>query len=503
VGAGVLKDIPTLPDGQGKEYVCVVFLFECIFSFRINSLFSLLTFLFHFSSSNFFFIYIPFHFCFLFSSSLTPFAFLSSQGLVRYQPILDLILYSEDIKHNGNGLTLSNNNNNNNDRDFQFEKRDKSVYQINQSIVNENSKIKSSPVLSILAIVRKSLRKFIISSEDFREAKSVMMRVFRSYDPQEKNRLSTRDFCFAVSVFINEIRKNETENTSDDKNTKKVDLKKNNLGNVPRNNLAPSGNIPWRVGSRNIPSPSKQRIGINNNNSNKISNSSSNKNFNEKDKNIITGNDVPILSQEDWNVIFQYFAFPLTKSQIMSQNRTVIETFIDYQKFCDAVLNSEDIQKMSKSQSLSNASVSGGKSLKTVTVRFPDSSSQFNADDVSAVGSRVRSSSATRRDESDGNNERNYNRNRINNTNSSHNYTKSSSINNYNNYSKSKYSGEYQNIDDNHGKKKVQSKTLNNYDYSPNDKIHSKDILNKSELHDNQTERILASGNGKYRTTKY
>jgi hypothetical protein len=430
---------------------------------------------------------------------------------VRYQPILDLILYSDEIRHNGNGLTLSNNNSNNNDNnnDFQYEKRDKSVNQRNQSTENENSRIKSSPVLSILAIVRKSLRKFIISGEDLREAKSVMMRVFRSYDPQEKNRLSTRDFCFAVSVFINEIRKNETENISDDRNTKKLDSKKSNLANVPRNNSAPSGNVPWRVGSRNIPSPSKQRIGMNNNNSNKSSNSSSDKHFSEKDKNVISGNDVPILSQEDWNVIFQYFAFPLTKSQIMSQNRTVVETSIDYQKFCDAVLNSEDIQKLSKSQTLSNSTVSGGKSLKTVTVRFPDSSSQFNADDVSTVGSRVRSSSATRRDEIDKISDSNYNRNSISNRPSLISYTKSNSINNSNNYIKSKYSGEYQNIDDNHGKKKVQSKTLNNYSYSPNtssvvnDKMRSKDSINKSELYDNQTERILSSGNGKYRTTKY
>ena len=149
---------------------------------------------------------------------------------------MDLILFSEIIKDSNKTL------NSRNSQELQFktkssennENREKSY--INDQILSEKENLKMAPILTILAVVRKSLRKFITSAEDFREARSVMLKVFRSFDPQERNNLSTRDFCLAVSVLINEIRKNDNiENIHEDRNLNILSSNNRELNGTKKN----------------------------------------------------------------------------------------------------------------------------------------------------------------------------------------------------------------------------------------------------------------------------
>ena len=290
----------------------------------------------------------------------------------------------------------------------------------------ENTKM--APILSILNIVRKSLRKFLLSSSDFREAKSVMMKVFRNFDPQENNKMSPRDFSFAVSVLINEIR-DKDEYTVSDKNT--VSSKREGFNNSelssklkissPARNVPK--NVPWRVGS-SISSSTRENHSSSKNNSNSfnkniygndnnndLSEKSNNSEYQyQKDRNKDPRNvlcsDVPILTSNDWNLIFQYFANESNnnksnqnsiKNQNKSKNNNLDNTTIDYEKFCNLVLNQEEIKKMSllvKSATFQNSGKSLNKSADVKSRKL--SSSHFNLDDVSTAASRVRASSASR-----------------------------------------------------------------------------------------------------------
>ena len=313
--------------------------------------------------------------------------FFTLSGLVCYKPILDLILHSDAIRDNGKGLHLrKTDNNGKNDISFKTKgtennrKREESV-KIDE---NNEKEAKMAPVLAILAIVRKSLRKFITSVEDFREAKSVMLKVFRSFDPQEKNKLSTRDFCLAVSVLINEIRKNDDKEKEDKNgnilhgNNRELNGRNSVSGNVLGRNGS-SGNIPGNVLGRSVSgnvlrnnasltskqmnitiSEASSKNILNHSNSSKNvlpngrrksitdgnNNNNSNNNLNYNDNAI--GNDVPILSKQDWTNIYHYFeSNPNKADQNMNSSRKPFtEITVDYLKFCDSVLNYEEIKKL-------------------------------------------------------------------------------------------------------------------------------------------------------------
>lgn len=294
---------------------------------------------------------------------------------------------------------------------------------IQHRLFNGFENTKMAPILSILNIVRKSLRKFLVSPNDFREARSVIMKVFRNFDPQEKNKMTPRDFSFAVSVLINEIRDKE-DNTVSDRNSFVSKSSQNNIESSSKFKIASPArnvpqNVPWRAGSASTSTrenylSSKNNSNSNNNNNNNSNiyndNNKSNKSNNgESEKNKsdprnILSSDVPILTSEDWNSIFQYFANcpPTTinyknnsKNDDKNTNTKSIDTTIDYEKFCDLVLNQEEIKKMSLSSNFKNLGKSLNRSVDIKSRKL--SSSHFNLDDVSTAASRVRASSATRK----------------------------------------------------------------------------------------------------------
>ena len=282
-----------------------------------------------------------------------------------------------------------------------YEKNDKNG-NLNKSF-NGFENTNMAPILSILNIVRKSLRKFLLSPNDFREAKSVMMKVFRNFDPQENNKLSPRDFSFAVSVLINEIRDRD-EYTVSDKNTvssKSASFNNSELSSKLKISSPPRNvpkNIPWRVGSSI--SSTRENYSSSKNNSTYLNN---NNNEYEKDKNKDPRNvlcsDVPILTSNDWNSIFQYFANETNNNKSTSNNsrNNNLDITINYEKFCNLVLNQEEIKKMSllvKSSTFQNFGKPLNKSVDVKTRKL--SSSHFNLDDVSTAASRVRASSASR-----------------------------------------------------------------------------------------------------------
>ena len=41
-----------------------------------------------------------------------------------------------------------------------------------------------------------------MTADDLHEAWAVMLRVFHQFDPQERDKVTPRDFCLAVSVLI-------------------------------------------------------------------------------------------------------------------------------------------------------------------------------------------------------------------------------------------------------------------------------------------------------------
>ena len=284
------------------------------------------------------------------------FKFSDFLGLICYKPILDLILFSEIIKDKNRNF------NSKNSQELQFktnssennENRERSV--LNDQILKEKENIKMAPILTILAIVRKSLRKFILSPEDFQGARSVMIKVFRSFDPQEKHKLSTRDFCLAVSVLINEIRQNDdidyinenrNMNILNGNNRELNNYKKNisNINNETKENSEILNNSRDSVDvSRKQKNIVDRKIDTNN-----IDHNTKKSLHNGRDDiNTNLGNDVPILSKQEWNSIFHHFATkPKNQSNnVQMNNRTYEEMTVDYQKFCDSVLNYNEIKKL-------------------------------------------------------------------------------------------------------------------------------------------------------------
>ena len=336
-----------------------------------------------------------------------------------------------------------------------------------------------APILTILAVVRKSLRKFITSAEDFREARSVMLKVFRSFDPQERNNLSTRDFCLAVSVLINEIRKNDNiENIYEDRNlnilssnnrelngtkkninninknknnfyndTKEISGKFNNSKNVLSVNSLQKNVTIGKESTRNILQGNTKLFIMNNNNNN-----------NNNDVNSNLGSDVPILSKQEWNNIFNYFASKSKNQQgndLKNNNRTYEEIKVDYQKFCDSVLNYNEIKK------ILNLTVSTSSEKRGTIDRTKNFSNHFNIDDVGTARNRVRAPVVSTTKKS------------LRSTYGDMTSVSSSMIINKNN-----------NNDDNY-----------------NNNNNNNNVLNKpfiSGKFKNQTDRILNSGNGKY-----
>jgi len=63
--------------------------------------------------------------------------------------------------------------------------------------INTNKTIKT-----ILSVVRRSIRKFIVTGESLEDAWIHLLKSFKRFDPLEKNVVTSRDFCLAVSVLI-------------------------------------------------------------------------------------------------------------------------------------------------------------------------------------------------------------------------------------------------------------------------------------------------------------
>lgn len=348
-----------------------------------------------------------------------------SVGLFSYKPILNFILDSRNIGDNENDNNSSTNKYNNLTRK---NSRTKESYENNKNgnlnkSFNGFENTKMAPILSILNIVRKSFRKFLVSRNDFREARSVMMKVFRNFDPQEKNKMTPRDFSFAVSVLINEIREKDGNTVSSKSSQDNLESSSKFKISSPAKNLPK--NVPWRVGtpstststresyfsSKNTTNDTDNNNYNTNNNSYNNNNTSTKSNNSESEKNKsdprnILCSDVPILTSEDWNLIFQYFANNSSnklndnnknddKNGNINKSSKLIDTTIDYEKFCDLVLNQEEIKKMSVSPNFKNLGKSLNKSVDLKSRKL--SSSHFNLDDVSTAASRVRASSATRR----------------------------------------------------------------------------------------------------------
>jgi hypothetical protein len=341
-----------------------------------------------------------------------------STGLFSYKPILNFILDSRNIGDNENDNNSSTNKYNNltrrNSRTKEFYENNKNG-NLNKSF-NGFENTKMAPILSILNIVRKSLRKFLVSPNDFREARSVMMKVFRNFDPQEKNKMTPRDFSFAVSVLINEIREKDGNTVSSKSSQDNLESSSKFKISSPAKNLPK--NAPWRVGTPSPSTSTRENYLSSRNNTNNINNYNNNNNNtstksyssesekNKSDPRNILCSDVPILTSEDWNLIFQYFANNSSnklnndnkndnKNGSINKSMKLIDISIDYEKFCDLVLNQEEIKKMSLSSNFKNLGKSLNKSVDLKSRKL--SSSHFNLDDVSTAASRVRASSATRK----------------------------------------------------------------------------------------------------------
>ena len=57
------------------------------------------------------------------------------------------------------------------------------------------------------------------------------------------------------------------------------------------------------------------------------------------------GGEVAVLSREDWNAIVDYFQAP-DRTRRSGDRGGATENFVDYNRFCDAVLNPEEIKKV-------------------------------------------------------------------------------------------------------------------------------------------------------------
>ena len=347
-------------------------------------------------------------------------------GLFSYKPILNFVLDSRNIGDNENDNNSSTNKYNNLTR---RNSRTKELYENNKNgnlnkSFNGFENTKMAPILSILNIVRKSLRKFLVSPNDFREARSVMMKVFRNFDPQEKNKMTPRDFSFAVSVLINKIIEKDGNTVSSKSGQDNLESSSKFKVSSPAKNLPK--NAPWRVGTPSTSTSTRENYlssrnntnNINNDNNNRYSNHNNNNNNtstkssnsesekNKSDPRNILCSDVPILTSDDWNLIFQYFANNSSntlndnnkndiKNGSINKSMKLIDITIDYEKFCDLVLNQEEIKKMSLSSNFKDLGKSLNKSVDLKSRKL--SSSHFNLDDVSTAASRVRASSATRK----------------------------------------------------------------------------------------------------------
>ena len=233
-----------------------------------------------------------------------------------------------------------------------------------------------------------------------------------------------RDFSFAVSVLINKIIEKDGNTVSSKSGQDNLESSSKFKVSSPAKNLPK--NAPWRVGTPSTSTSTRENYlssrnntnNINNDNNNRYSNHNNNNNNtstkssnsesekNKSDPRNILCSDVPILTSDDWNLIFQYFANNSSntlndnnkndiKNGSINKSMKLIDITIDYEKFCDLVLNQEEIKKMSLSSNFKDLGKSLNKSVDLKSRKL--SSSHFNLDDVSTAASRVRASSATRK----------------------------------------------------------------------------------------------------------
>ena len=179
-----------------------------------------------------------------------------------------------------------------------------------------------APILSLLSAVRKSIRSFVGPQGDKQEARSVMMKVFCSFDPHSKGRLSCRDFSFAVSVLMNDILRDCEEATLDVRSARK------NVAHSP-----PSKKVPWRTGVRssNVPNSSAvQSLAL-----------SKGKNTSDGSRECEAAPTLLVLSDKEWNAVFQYFSSSSSPSPSPCPSSQP-DTDMDYALFCDSVLQFDE-----------------------------------------------------------------------------------------------------------------------------------------------------------------
>jgi len=141
-------------------------------------------------------------------------------GLVPYTKILDLVLIppekkgqtkkidigklskkqneKTDIPGKSTSINTYANENKNSNVDANITGSGIDIADKNKSKnINTNKTIKT-----ILSVVRRSIRKFIVTGESLEDAWIHLLKSFKRFDPLEKNVVTSRDFCLAVSVLI-------------------------------------------------------------------------------------------------------------------------------------------------------------------------------------------------------------------------------------------------------------------------------------------------------------
>jgi hypothetical protein len=97
-----------------------------------------------------------------------------------------------DRTNNPNSAISNTTNNNNNATSDAAKAKPKNI--------STNKTIKT-----ILSVVRRSIRKFIVTDDSLEDAWIYLLKSFKRFDPLEKNVVTSRDFCLAVSVLIEGI----------------------------------------------------------------------------------------------------------------------------------------------------------------------------------------------------------------------------------------------------------------------------------------------------------
>lgn len=141
-------------------------------------------------------------------------------GLVPYTKILDLVLVPPERKGKDKKIEKGVLSKHNKKDDVKNIASNNAIAHDRTSISNDKNntapndvtnKAKSKNmstnkvIKTILSVVRRSIRKFIVSDDSLEDAWIYLLKSFKRFDPLEKNVVTSRDFCLAVSVLIEGI----------------------------------------------------------------------------------------------------------------------------------------------------------------------------------------------------------------------------------------------------------------------------------------------------------